>query len=147
MKKNTGKVLSLVLALAMIVTSFSATFVSASTVEVAGTKARVSVTGDTKDDFKVVSDKYDDQLLISDIDNAFEVLTMDREGVDDVEYVSFSKKSGDSLVKVTKDPGDKEKKNLYLKKGASGEETIVVTMKGTYTDDDTDKEVTVRGTI
>lgn len=146
MKKNTGKVLSLVLALAMVVTSFSATFVSASTVEVAGNKARVNAIGGN-DEFKVVSDKYDDQVLISDIDNAFEVLTMDRESVDDVEYVSFSKKSGDSLVKVTKDPDDKDKKNLYLRKGASGEETIVVTMKGTYTDDDTDKEVSVRGTI
>ena len=146
MKKNTGKVLSLVLAMAMVVTSFSATFVSASTLEVAGTKARVSaIDGNNK--FKVVSDKYDDLVLIDDIDNAFNVLTQDRESVDDVEYVSFSKKSGDSLVKVTKDPTDKDKKNLYLRKGASGKETIVVTMKGTYTDDDTDKEVSVRGTI
>ena len=147
MKKNTGKVLSLVLALAMVVTSFSATFVSASTLEVAGTKARVDVAGDTKKDYDLVSDKYEEFLVIEDLDNAFEVVTMDRESVDDVEYVSFSKKSGDSLVKVSKDPGDKDKKNLYLRKGVSGEETIVVTMKGTYTDDDTDKEVTVRGTI
>ena len=89
MKKNTGKVLSLVLALAMVVTSFSATFVSASTVEVAGNKARVNAIGGN-DEFKVVSDKYDDQVLISDIDNAFEVLTMDRESVDDVESVSYT---------------------------------------------------------
>ena len=145
MKKNTGKVLSLVLALAMIVTSFSATFVSASTVEVAGNKARVDKLDDrSKDKYKVVSDKYEDLLLIENLDDAFDVKTMDREPVDEPEYVSFSKKSGDSLVKVKKD--DDDKKSLYLKKGASGEEVIVVTMKGTYTDDETDKEITVRGT-
>lgn len=147
MKKNTGKVLSLVLALAMVVTSFSATFVSASTVEVAGTKGRVEKNAGYGDEFKAVSDKYDDYILIEDLDKAYELQSMDRESLDEYEYVSFSKKSGDSLVKVAKDSDDKDKKNLYLKKNASGKETIVLTYKGTYTDDDTDKEVTVRGSI
>ena len=41
MRKNTGKVLSMILAMAMVVSSFSATFVSASTQEVVGNNARV----------------------------------------------------------------------------------------------------------
>lgn len=148
MRKNTGKVLSMILAMAMVVSSFSATFVSASTQEVVGNDARVN-TGKTSatDDYDVVSDKYDDLILIEDLDNAYEVQTLDREDLDDVEYVSFSKVSGDSLVKVVKDEDDSDKRNLMLKKNASGTETIRINYKGTYTDDETDREVTARGSI
>lgn len=145
MRKNTGKVLSMILAMAMVVSSFSATFVSASTQEVVGTDARVNDTKTGETDYDVVSDKYDDLILIADLDDAYEVQTMDRETLDDVEYVSFTKVSGDSLVKVVKD--DDDKRNLMLKKNASGTETIRINYKGTYTDDETDREVTARGSI
>lgn len=149
MRKNTGKVLSMILAMAMVVSSFSATFVSASTQEVVGTNARVDTDdgkiGDT--DYDLVSDKYTDLTLIADLDNAYLVRTMDREELDDVEYVSFTKVSGDSLVKVVRDKEDDDKRNLVLKKNASGTETIRINYKGTYTDDDTDREVTARGSI
>lgn len=146
MRKNTGKVLSMILAMAMVVSSFSATFVSASTQEVVGNDARVSVGSKGNDDeYHLVSDKYDDLMIISDLDDAYEVATLDREPLDDVEYVSFTKVSGDSLVKVVKDKDDK--RNLMLKKNASGKETIRINYKGTYTDDETDREVTARGSI
>ena len=156
MRKNTGKVLSMILAMAMVVSSFSATFVSASTQEVVGNDARVEVkdgadgantimTGD--DEYHLVSDKYDDLVVISDLDNAYDVMTLDREPLDDVEYVSFTKVSGDSLVKVVKDEDDKDKRNLVVKKNASGTETIRINYKGIYTDDETDREVTARGSI
>lgn len=141
MRKNTGKVLSMILAMAMVVSSFSATFVSASTQEVVGNEARTS----GGYDFEVVSDSEDDTVLINDLDTAYTVQTLDREDLDDVEYVSFSKVSGDSLVKVTRD--DDDNRQLVLKKGASGTETIRINYKGTYTDDETDREVTARGSV
>ena len=144
MRKNTGKVLSMILAMAMVVSSFSATFVSASTQEVVGNNARVDEASG-QDEYKVISDKYNEIELISDLDNAFSVQTMDREDLDDIEYVSFSKVSGDSLVKVVRD--DDDNRNLVLKKNASGTETIRINFKGTYTDDNTDREVTARGSI
>ena len=147
MKKNTGKVLSLVLAMAMAVSTFTATFASAATLEVEGTSARVSAAGSTETDYDLVSDKYQDITIIENLDEAFSVQTLNREDVDDIEYVGFTKVSGDSLVKVERDDDDKDQKNLVLKKGASGTETIRVTLKGTYVDEDTDKDVTVRGTI
>lgn len=146
MRKNTGKVLSMILAMAMVVSSFSATFVSASTQEVVGNGARVdTIDGTSDDEYHLVSSKYEDLVIIDDLDDAFSVQTMDRETLDDVEYVSFTKKSGDSLVKVVKDEDDN--RNLVLKKNSSGTETIVINYKGTYTDDDTDKEITARGSI
>ena len=146
MRKNTGKVLSMILAMAMVVSSFSATFVSASTQEVVGTDARVNtVDSGASDDYDVVSDRYEDLTLIEDLDDAYEVQTLDREDLDDVEYVSFTKVSGDSLVKVQRQ--DDDTKDLVLKKNASGTETIRINYKGTYTDDETDREVTARGSI
>lgn len=156
MKKNTGKVLSLVLAFAMVVTSFSSTFVSASTQEVAGNGLRVDTrdndsgftTAIGDDEYHLVSDKYEDLVIIDSLEDAYEYTLMDREDPDEVEYVSFSKKSGDSLVKV-KDVGedDDEQHQLILKKNVSGTEVINITYKATYTDDDTDKEITARGSI
>lgn len=146
MRKNTGKVLSMILAMAMVVSSFSATFVSASTQEVVGNDARVD-TDRATDEYNVISDTEEDIVLISDLDGAYQVQTLDREDLDDVEYVSFSKVSGDSLVKVVRDDNDDDQRNLVLKKGASGTETIRINYKGTYTDDETDREVTARGSI
>lgn len=143
MRKNTGKVLSMILAMAMVVSSFSATFVSASTQEVVGNDARVDLNVD--DDVVVVSDKYDELDLIADLNEAVDAKTMDYESLDEVEYVSFTKKSGDSLVKVVK--VDDDTKKLVLKKNVSGTETIMINYKGTYIDDDTDKEVTARGSV
>ncbi len=145
MKKNTGKVLSLVLAMAMAVSTFTATFASAATLEVEGTGARVdAIDGKSDTSYDLVSDKDEDLLIIEDLDAAFDVQTMNWESADEIEYVGFTKVSGDSLVKVVRND---DQRDLYLKKGVSGTETIRVTMKATYVDEDTDKDVTVRGTI
>ena len=144
MRKNTGKVLSMILAMAMVVSSFSATFVSASTQEVVGSDARVNEGAD-HDEYNLVSDRYKDLVIIDDLNTAFEVQTMDREGLEDVEYVSFSKVSGDSLVKVVR--GDDDERRLMLKKNSAGTEVIRINYKGVYVDDNTDREVTARGSI
>ena len=137
MRKNTGKVLSMILAMAMVVSSFSATFVSASTQDVVGNDARVDTKGtfdsgntaEGDDEYHVVSDRYEDLVLISDLDNAYNVQTMDREDLDDVEYVSFTKVSGDSLVKVARSESDDDQRDLLLKKNASGTETSALTTR------------------
>lgn len=145
MKKNTGKVLSLVLAMAMAVSTFTATFASAATLEVEGTDTR-SEKASASDSYDLVSDKYNDLLIIDDMVEAYGLQTMNREDVSDIEYVGFTKTEGDSLVKVRRNT-DNDQMELYLKAGASGTETIRVSYKGVYTDENTDKDVTVRGTI
>lgn len=148
MKKNTGKVLSLVLAMAMAASTFTATFASAATVEVDTDDARVEWkdnAGYTGGDY--VSDKYQDITLIDDLDNAVEMVTMNRESVDDVEYLGFTKVSGDSLLRVARSGNDNDEHSLILRKGASGSEEIEVSYRGTYVDDETDRDVTVRGTV
>ena len=82
MRKNTGKVLSMILAMAMVVSSFSATFVSASTQEVVGNDARVD-TDRATDEYNVISDTEEDIVLISDLDGAYQVQTLDREDLDE----------------------------------------------------------------
>lgn len=148
MKKNTGKVLSLVLAMAMAASTFTATFASAATLEVDTDDARVEwASGATYTGGKYVSDKYQDITLIDDLDNAVDMVTMNRESVDDVEYLGFTKVSGESLLRVARSGNDNDEHSLILRKGASGEEEIEISYRGTYVDDETDRDVTVRGTI
>lgn len=145
MKKNTGKVLSLVLAMAMAVSTFTATFASAATLEVEGTGSREGE-HDAATSFDLVSDKNMDLVIIDDMDEVYKLDTMNREELSDIEYVGFTKTEGDSLVKVRRDTED-DTMQLVLKAGASGTETIRVSYKGIYTDENTDKDVTVRGTV
>ena len=147
MKKNTGKVLSLVLAMAMAASTFTATFASAATLEVDTDDARASWVEGQKPGSELVSDKYKDIVLVDNLDDAVELETMNREGVDEVEYLGFTKTGGDSLLRVVRSGNDNDEHSLVLRKGASGTEDIEISYRGTYVDDETDRDVTVRGSV
>ena len=147
MKKNTGKVLSLVLAMAMAASTFTATFASAATLEVDTDDARASWADGKEPGSELVSDKYKDIVLVDNLDDAVELETMNREGVDEVEYLGFTKTGGDSLLRVVRSGNDNDEHSLVLRKGASGTEDIEISYRGTYVDDETDRDVTVRGSV
>ena len=134
MKKITGKVVSLVLALALVVSSFSANFAFASTKSMAG----------------VVTDTYADDLYLCnngksrEIDlnkfltsnNDFNMETKNHKDVDDVKVSSVSHISGDRLVSLRLANSDDE---AYLKLKSStksGTEVISVLFKADYSDED-----------
>lgn len=139
MKKITGKVVSLVLALALVVTSFSANFAFASTKSVTGTVS------DTKNDDKIVlvngeSSNKEFKNLLSWTQAALDTKEHDGD-VSDVEIASISHVSGASLVKWKIDDGDA---TLTLKStDKSGKEVISVLYKGTRQDDD-GNDITVK---
>lgn len=139
MKKITGKVVSLVLALALVVTSFSANFAFAATKTVSGTVS------DTQNDDKIVlvngdssNNKFENLLLwtVASLD------TKEHDGdVTDVEIASISHVSGASLVKWKIDNGDAD---LTLKStDKSGKEVLSVLYKGTRQDED-GNDITVK---
>ena len=142
MKKNTGKVLSLVLALAMIVTSFSATFsVSAAS---ASKESGGRLGTDAVDEFYVTSQEDKVGIIIDDLDNYItELYSLDREEGYDIEFVSFNHASGSKLVTVTDKYNDDDIKQLVLKKNASGTETISLTYRASLDRDD--RTITVTG--
>lgn len=138
MKKTTGKVVSLVLALALVVTSFSGTFAFAATKSVAGT---------------VSADKDAIYLANGDSDNNSvnikgwiipELDTKDHQDVDTtVDITAISHSSGDSLVKwdIDSDTGEAE---LTVKSTTKyGTEVLSVLYESTYSNDDGD-DVTVK---
>ena len=95
MKKITGKVVSLVLALALVVTSFSGTFAFASTKSVSGT-----VSDTDNDEIYLVNgndtNKNVTKLMADWINPTLD--TKDHQDVDDLEISAISHASGDSLV-------------------------------------------------
>nr|WP_319487387.1 hypothetical protein [uncultured Caproiciproducens sp.] len=136
MKKITGKVVSLVLALALVVTSFSANFAFAST-----KKTLSGTVSDTQhDDIYLVNGdektvNLNDWLLGSDLN----LETKDHKAVTGVEIKAISHVSGDKLVSGSiKD----DKAELKLK-GKTGKEVVSVLYQGDYSDDDND--YTVKG--
>lgn len=146
MKKTTGKVLSLVLSLALVLTSFSAMFVSASTHHtVSGT-----LTDDPdQDTFYLVNGGTGDELKVNAFENkiyegSVPLETSDHQEASDVEISSISHVSGDRVAKW--DIDDDGAVKLSLRSASSeGKEVIAVLYKGTYTDDD-DNDVTVKAT-
>lgn len=141
MKKITGKVVSLVLALALVVTSFSANFAFAATKSVTGT---VSNTEHDDEIYLVNGDSEND--YISDLNDWIqaELDTKDHQGVDDVKITAISHASGDKLVKWSFDGDDDEICKLTLKDtDDSGKEVLSVLYEGNYYDDD-DNEITVK---
>ncbi len=152
MKKITGKVVSLVLALALVVTSFSANFAFAATKTVNGSvdlreddaKVLYLVNGGTGNQTKV-------NLSARIADKAGKPITMDTPDHQDVtpkSIIAVSHLSGDRLVKWGdvngKSVDDDEETYLFLKSGsADGKEVISVLYNGTYTNDDGD-EVNVK---
>lgn len=139
MKKITGKVVSLVLALALVVTSFSGTFAFAANKTVSGT---VDINDDT-DEIYLVNGGSGDTREVADAIHLGNLVTTDRsETLTDPEISSISHSSGDSLVRWK--INDDGKVTLTLKDtGKSGTEVLSVLAKGTYTDDD-DNKITVK---
>ena len=144
MNKIRGKVLSLVLAAALVVSSFPATFASAS--------SHKTVSGVLKDDpdqdtFYLVNGGSGDQLKVKDFDSliytgSVPLETKDHEEASDIEVSSISHVSGDRVVKW--DISDDGDVTLSLRSSSSeGKEVIAVLYKGTYTDDD-DNDITVK---
>ena len=134
MKKITGKALSLVLSLALVVSSFS--LISAS----ASTRTADGIVSDTDQDkiYLVNGGENDDAKQSREL-NAWiqeKLQTKTRDDVDDVKVNAISHVSGDSLVSLkTTNDGD----DAYLKlksKSVKGTEVISILYKGTYTDDD-----------
>ncbi len=144
MKKITGKVVSLVLALALVVTSFSANFAFAST------KKTLSgiVSDPDHDDIYLVNDSgHNDPVSINDwlMKNDFKLETKEHGDVTGVKIAAVSHVSGDKLVSADIDM-DAGKADLKLKNKA-GTEVLSVLYSGDYTDpdDDNDTEYTVKG--
>lgn len=136
MNKTKSKVLSLVLASAMIVSSFSSlNFASAAKSSETG---RLTV-GD--DELYLVSNTSDDDVTIDSLLQDVTLKTFDNETVSDAEFVSFTHASGDRIIKSIKDTDD-EDNVVTLKNDAQGKEVITVTYEGDYDRDD--KTVTVR---
>jgi hypothetical protein len=147
MKKITGKALSLVLSLALVASSFSATFASASTKTVSGS---VDLKEDNAKVIYLVSggqDKSEGVCLTDWINEKAKTdVTMDTPDHEDVtvdQILDVSHVSGDKLVKWGDSDGgsisddDDEKTYLFLKnKSGEGKEIISVLYKGTYSDDD-----------
>ncbi|WP_085834105.1 hypothetical protein [Clostridium merdae] len=142
MNKTKSKVLSLVLASAMIVSSFSSlNFASAAT----STRENGRLTVDTDELYLVSNSNQDGLINIDEFLGDPTVKTYDNEEASDVEFVSFTHASGDRIVKSIKDntKGDNDVENaLYLSKDAKGKEVITVTYEGEYDRDD--KTVKVR---
>ncbi|MGX8709080.1 MAG: hypothetical protein ACQGTM_02395 [bacterium] len=142
MKKITGKVVSLVLALALVVTSFSANFAFASSKKtISGT-----VSGTEHDDLYLVNndgDNADVAIKAWLIGDDFKLETKEHGEASNPEITAISHVSGDKLVSA--DVGDDDT-TLRLK-NKSGTEVISVLYSGDYTDsdDDDDTEYTVKG--
>ncbi|XOQ48541.1 MAG: S-layer protein [Eubacteriales bacterium] len=136
MKKITGKVVSLVLALALVVSSFSANFAFAATKSMAGV-----VTDTAEDDIYLCNGgtgarriNLNEFLTASSSD--FKMETKNHKDVDDVKVSSISHVSGDRLVSL-KLENDDDDAWLRLKSSTkTGTEVISVLFKADYTDDD-----------
>ncbi|MBE6823597.1 MAG: hypothetical protein E7518_10960 [Ruminococcaceae bacterium] len=138
MKKITGKVVSLVLALALVVTSFSgiSAFAYSKTVEgrvdLAEDEIYLVNGGDTKEKRQYKVDLLKDK----------ELTALDRtQSASDVEVSSISHASGDSLVRWDIDGTNVTFTLRDSKK--SGKEVLSVLVKGSYPDDD-DNKITVK---
>lgn len=166
MRKATGKVVSLVLALALVVTSFSSTLAFAATKTETGT-----ATIDTNKDLYLANTngkKYSDENPNKDNDKFFNLtdyifnegvrletydhIIVDTDNSDEIE-ISQVTVSGDNIVKVTKVNSDENaygaKKDDYIvsvrdTKG-TGKATLNVLFKADT--DRGDDEITVRGSV
>ena len=140
MKKITGKVVSLVLALALVVTSFSANFAFAST-----KKTLSGTVSDTQEDdiYLVNGTEKNVDLDAWLLGSKLNLETKDHGAATSVEIGAVSHVSGDKLVSASIDGDDA---TLKLK-GKTGTEVVSVLYQGDYTDpdDENDTEYTVKG--
>ena len=153
MKKITGKALSLVLSIALVASSFSASFASASTKTVTGS---VDLQKDDAKTIYLVSGGKDSGVCLTDWINghAGSGVTMDtpdhQDSITIDQIIDVSHVSGDRLVKWGNVNGNKisddnnDPAYLFLKNNSeSGKEVISVLYKGSYPDDD-GNDVTIK---
>jgi hypothetical protein len=144
MKKITGKVVSLVLALALVVSSFSANFAFAATKSMAGV-----VTDTAADDIYLCNGDGDKGARETDLNkflttsSDFNMETKNHKDVDDYKVTSISHVSGDRLVSLKLKNNDDDAFLRLKNTTKSGTEVISVLYKADYTDDD-GVEYTVR---
>lgn len=143
MNKTKSKVLSLVLASAMIVSSFSSlNFASAATRTETGEIQIADNTGILNSDdeaFLVSQDTKSDRVPVEAILGNVSVVTYDNEDASDPEFDKASHVSGDKILSVEKDGDDYY---FVVKGNASGKEVLNIRYTATYDRDD--KEYTVR---
>ena len=141
MNKTKSKVLSLILASAMIVSSFSSlNFASAATRTEAGELklASDSLLNDDDELFLVSDpDSESSAIDIEDLIGTVSIETYDKQSASTPEFDRVSHVKGDKIVTVDKDG------NLKVRRGASGKEVINVRYEAEYTRDD-DKDYTVK---
>lgn len=144
MNKTKSKVLSLILASAMVVSSFSSlNFASAATRTETGTlhleTGAGHVLNEDKEAFLVSQDSKSDRVPVEDILGNVTVETYDNEDASDVEFDKASHVSGDKILSVEKDGDDYY---FVVRGNASGKEVLNIRYTATYDRDD--KEYTVR---
>ena len=144
MNKTKSKVLSLILASAMVVSSFSSlNFASAATSRTETGKLTIDNSAYLNSDdeiFLVSTDKRSERVDIEDLLGGIDLETYDHEDASDVEFDKLSHVKGDKILTVEKDDDDYY---FRVKANAEGKEVVNIRYKGTYTRDD--KEYTVRG--
>jgi hypothetical protein len=140
MKKITGKVVSLVLALALVVTSFSSSFAFASTKTMSGT-----VNSTDKDTIYLVNGGGATKNKVADLESwtQGELETKDHKAADSVKITAISHVPGDKLVSLSVDSSSKEATLKLKSDTADGKEVINVLYEGSWTNDDGD-EYTVK---
>lgn len=148
MRKATGKVVSLVLALALVVTSFSSTFAFAATKTESGEASSiddvylVNLNGLEGDDLAAAKAAGRDKFNITEYVTDETLETYDHILLDDIDIYSVSV-SGDNIIRVTKDEDDVYTATVRDTKG-TGKATVNVLFTGTTTLRG-DEEITVRG--
>lgn len=148
MRKATGKVVSLVLALALVVTSFSSTFAFAATKTESGEASSiddvylVNLNGLEGDALAAAKTAGRDKFNITEYVTGETLETYDHIVLDDIDIYSVSV-SGDNIIRVTKDEDDVYTATVRDTKG-TGKATVNVLFTGTTTLRG-DEEITVRG--
>ena len=148
MRKATGKVVSLVLALALVVTSFSSTFAFAATKTESGEASSiddvylVNLNGLEGEKLTNAKNANRDKFNITDYVAGETLETYDHIELSDIDIYSVSV-SGDNIIRVTKDDDDVYTATVRDTKG-TGKATVNVLFTGTTTLRG-DEEITVRG--
>ena len=148
MRKATGKVVSLVLALALVVTSFSSTFAFAATKTESGEASSiddvylVNLNGLEGDALAAAKAAGRNKFNITEYVTGETLETYDHIVLDDIDIYSVSV-SGDNIIRVTKDEDDVYTATVRDTKG-TGKATVNVLFTGTTTLRG-DEEITVRG--
>lgn len=146
MRKATGKVVSLVLALALVVTSFSSNFAFAATesgeATIVDSCAELYLANTSDDAHKDATDAQKSFNLTDLLEGNVSIETYDHGTATDIE-ISQVTVSGDNIVKVSKNSDDDYIVTVRSTTGA-GTATLKVLFKGTVERND-GEEVTVRG--